>query len=381
VTALVLPLLLTLTSASADLKRVPIPASVTPADLFELAAEGEVVLLPAHHSSPFSMAIVSRSNAPCSTLETAMLTPEGWPKRWKKMTNLRILERKGKRVSYEFEIDMFPVSPTLKGNVEAKKKGEVVFSDPDADGHAIFDLFDVPGGCTMLYHIWRPPGAKDGFAQLIIAIEKRADDASEIGGALATTRGYSHPERTKPRTRTFTPRAQAAWDELAGAGTVIRVARRGGGKAAAVVAKRRTKRKTSDVLWAIRNRRAYKQKLDTVTRVKDHGKKIDYTFGFFGGRVSLEAAVSEKGHVGSPEGLVITERVVDGDLSSGHWLWHVREVVGGTEVELLIDADFISGSFVWRTLAKQDPVIREGLQLQLVLAMMGDLIGGRLLGR
>lgn len=372
-----LPIALTLLANTGDVQRLPMPDGVTAADLYELAGDGEVVILPLHHASPFRMAIATRSAESCSSLEKAMMRPEEWPRRWDKMKNMKVTERAKGRVAYHFQVDMFPVSPTVHGIVEVPAHGEVLFRDPTGqEGHAVFDLFDVEGGCAMLYHIWRPPGQRAAFAKLITRVESRADDAGEIGGALATTRGWAVPEKVGSK-KALSPRARAAWDKLSEAATVIRIMRRGN-KVASLISRRKTSTKTSSVLWTIRNRRDYENKLNTVTNVDEDGAEVEYTFGFFGGRVSVETGAKESGGVGAGDGLHIREQIHGGDLDTGGWTWRVQQFGGGTDVELSIDADLISGSLVWRTLAAQDPVMREAMQLQLVLAMMGDLIGGRL---
>lgn len=374
---LALPLALTLLATGGEVSRVPMPEGVSAAALFDLAVDGEVVILPEHHGDPFRMAIASRSLESCASLEKVMMTPEVWPGRWKKMKNMRVLKRTPKMVSYVFQIDMFPVSPTVSGTVQVEGPGEVVFRDPTGkEGHAVFDLFDVDGKCALLYHIKRPPGQRAAFAQLITRVESRADDAGEIGGALATTRGYAVPEKVG-RAGPLSARALAAWEKLSESATVIRMVRRGK-NVAAIVARRQTHLRTADVLSTIRNRRAYENKVDAIVDVDHDGSKVEYTFGFFGGRVTIHNKISESGRLDAPTGVVITERVTGGDIKSGHWRWRVKPIAGGTDIEVRVDADLISGSLVWRTLAAQDPVIREGMQMQFVLGLMGDLIGGRL---
>jgi hypothetical protein len=166
------------------------------------------------------------------------------------------------------------------------------------------------------------------------------------------------------------------WDELAGAGTVLRLTERPGDNSIVLTSKRRVTTDSDAVLWAIRDRKRYAEKLDGVKKVRDRGRDVSWTFGYFGGRVRFDTAGSEVGDIDGRDGLLITERITGGDVKSGYWTWRVRRVAGGTEVELHMDMDLSKGSLIMRRFVAQEPIIAYGLPMQLSLTMMAELVGG-----
>lgn len=372
--AVTLPLLLALQGAPGS---ASFPKGVPTTGLLELTEKGELVLLPRHNSSPFSAFVVTRSPQQCAALEETMLAVEGYPKRWPSIKEVRVEKRTPTTVEYEFDMD-FVFSPTIKGKIDRPQPGTVIFHDVDTGGRFTWTLRDVRAGCHVVYRLYQPPGKQSGFVALITSVESGAGDSGELAGAIASARGYSKPERDVRGDGLLSDAGRMAWDRLAAEGTVLRLVR-SKNRPAVVITKRRTNRAPSEVLWSIRDRRRYTGKLDIVRKVKDRGRQVDWGFGYFGGRVNLTTAVSEQGAANEPGGVTITERVTGGDLERGEWRWNVREVQGGTEVELTIDLDIASGSLVLRSLAEQDPMIRDAGSLQMALAMMGALIGGKLL--
>lgn len=370
---LTLPLLLSLATAPGT----NVPRGVSAEGLMELTQKGELILLPRHSTSPFHALIVTRSSQRCSSLEEAMLSVERYPERWSSIKEVRVQTRTPTRVEYEFDMD-FVFSPTIKGKVERPRAGTVVFHDIDTGGRFTWSLEDVRGDCHVVYRLYQPQGKSSGFVSLITAVESGAGDSGELAGAIASARGYMKPELEVKHAVPLSVSGRDAWDRLAAEGTVLRVERQPG-KPTVVVSRRRTNRPATEVLWSIRDRRRYAQKIDIVRKVKDRGAHVDWTFGYFGGRVSVTTAIQETGSVASADGVQIRERVTGGDLDVGEWRWRVREVPGGTEVELTIDLDISAGSLVLRSLAAQDPMIRDAGSLQLALSMMGSLVGGKLL--
>ena len=87
--------------------------------------------------------------------------------------------------------------------------------------------------------------------------------------------------------------------------------------------------------------------------------------------------MTEEGRTDNLEGLRITERITGGDIEHGYWRWTVREVEGGTEVELYFDADLARGSMVLRSMVRQGEDLLDAMPMQVALSMMGQLIGGR----
>lgn len=353
------------------------PSGVSPVGLQELTRNGEVFLLPQHNASPFSAWILTRSTTSCASLEEAMLDVESYPKRWPGIQEVRVLRRQATRVDYEFDMD-FILSPTIKGRVDHPQSGSIIFHDLETGGRASWSMRQVGDGCQAAYQLFQPKGKQSGFVGLITAVERGASDSGELAGAIASARGYMQPEGSGRGHTGLSGAGQAAWDRLAASGTAVRLVRKTG-SSAIVIAKRRTDRPISEVVWSLRDRLRYPQKVDIVRKVKDHGRDADWGFGYFGGRVNLTTRFEESGAAATPEGLRLTERVIDGDLERGHWTWTLREVEGGTEAEVQIDLDISEGSMVLRSLAAQDPMIRDAGSLQFALAMMGGLIGGKTL--
>jgi hypothetical protein len=299
---------------------------------------------------------------------------EGYPKLWPKLTDVNVLEKDDRHVKFEFRIDL-TFSPVIKGQVERPAKGVIVFHDTRTGGKGWYQLRNAPGGCQILYHLSQPEGRYSEFVELAMKVERNLTDAGEIGGVLASLRGLSRPERDIAKATENTPAARQAWDELASRGTAVRTLHRKG-RPAAVVTKRRIQRSPTSVLFSIRNRAEYARSLDVVKSVKERGRKVNWSIGYFGGRVRFTTDVTERGDVNAPGGLVITERVSGGDIDDGFWQWTVRAVDGGTEVELYVDANFPEGSMIMSRLAKGDELLAMSLQLQFGLALTGGVVGG-----
>jgi hypothetical protein len=357
----------------------PLPASTPLTGLLDLTARGEVILLPAHDSSPFDAVIATRSRHGCDRIERTLLDVEGYPRVWPGLQEVRVVKRTKREIHYEFDIDMM-FSPTLKGLVEHPARGVVVFRDQDTGGHAWYQLRDGPDGCQIVYTIHQPKGKRSGFVDLIRKLESGAGDMGELLGGIGTIRGLARPEQEVRRAPPVTRSAQLAWDQLASRGTVMRAIRRPGGRTA-LASKRVVSTPVADVLWAVRNRARYVKQVDAVKAVRDDGRTADWSISYFGGRVNVKTAIVEEGDVNSLEGLRITERVVGGDIRSGFWRWTIRAVEGGTEVELYYDADLARGSLVLRNFARQDRNLYIALPMHLSLKMMGDVVGGKPLRR
>ncbi len=355
--------------------RSALPRDVPTGGLLDLTTRGEVVFLPKHNTSPFDAFMATRSRRSCREIERTLMNVAGYPKLWSGIESVRIEKQTPTRVEYEFDVDVV-LSPTMKGVVEHPSPGVVVFHDVETGGRFWYQLRDVASGCQMLYHLHQPKGAHSGFVNLILTVEKGAADSSEVIGALASLRGVVHVEDEIERVADTSAEAVRAWDALAAHGTVLRTQYEKGHHLR-MTSKRRVSRAVSDILWSIRNRSHYDDKLDLVKKVKDHGRTVDYTFGYFGGRVRFKTAVTEEGDVAAPEGLRITERITGGDVDSGHWQWTVRAVDGGTEVDLFLDMDLAQGSLLMRNFAKQDPAMVYALPTQITLTMMAALVGGR----
>lgn len=370
---LTLPLLVAAGAAAAP---STLPSNVSLAGLLELSREGEVLFLPRLQASPFEAVIGTSSPKSCAEHEAALMDVDGYPRLWKDIKEVRVQKRAPKRIEYEFDIDLV-FSPTIKGVVEHPSAGVVTFNDVETSGRFTYELRSVAGGCHILYHLYQPAGQKSGFVKLITTVEKGAADTGELIGALASLRGVaSSPTGQKAALASSSESAERAWDQLAGAGTVLRLSPRPGDAAVVLTTKRRVSKNSDAVLWAIRDRKRYAKELDTVKKVKDRGRSVSWTFGYFGGRVKFDTAVTEEGDVAAPGGLVITERITSGDVDKGFWRWRVREVAGGTEVELHMDMDLTPGSLIMRNFVAKEPIIALGLPTQLALTMMGELIGG-----
>lgn len=371
--ALLLPLFLAAQSGSPLVSTLP--RSVPAKGLLELTARGEVVLLPRHNASPFDALMATRSARSCEQIERTLMDVNGYPELWKPIEAVRILKHTPKRVEYEFDVDIV-LTPTIKGIVENPSPGVVVFHDVETGGRFWYQLRDVASGCQILYHLHQPKGERSGFVKLITAVEKGAADSGELIGALTSLRGVVHVEDEIKKAPVPTLEAQRAWDELASRGTVLRTLYERGHHLR-MASKRRVARPVHEVLWAIRNRAHYDDKLDLVKDVEDQGRSVDYTFGYFGGRVSFTTQVTEEGDAEGPGGLTITERITSGDVDDGYWRWTVRAVDGGTEVDLFLDMDLAKGSVIMRNFAKQDPAMAYALPTQITLTMMSSLVGGR----
>lgn len=365
---------LVLTAFSLATTPVALPGAVDAGGVWDLADQGEVVLLPRHQATPFSAWVFSRTKHRCDAVEQAILEVENYPKRWPNIRAVRLLSRDERFIHYEFDIDLV-FSPTLTGKIEKIRPGTVAFHDIETGGLFQWHLVQTRQGCLAAYQLFQPSGQQSGFVSLITAVENGAGDSGEIAGALASARGYMKPEFEGSSPYTDVQRAQRSWEQLAAQGTVMRLSRRAG-HPTQFTSKRRIDRTPAQVLAAIRDRPSYARQLDIVRGVRHRGAVTHWEMGYFGGSVQLSTRSQEQGALDSPTGLVVTEKVIGGDLPAGTWRWHIRPVDGGTEVELWMDLDFTAGSFVMRNLVSQHTLLRDAASMQLGLSMMGALVGG-----
>lgn len=367
-------------------ERARVPADVPLAGLMELARQGEIALLPAHNRQPFNALVITRSSGTCDAVADAMMDVGSWHKRWN-IKEAVILEKTPTRVKYELQLDIM-LTPRIPGVIERPKHDTVVFNDVETGAQFIWTLEDAAGAaaggtCAMRYSLLETPGKASGWVAAVKTLEASAVDAANFAAALSSARGFARAEAAP----SIGAGGEGAFAALAAHGTAFRVVHSKAsllGKALPrIVARRVIDRPISEVLWSLRDKKRWPERIDVLSRVSDKGRSAEYTVAAFGGRVSFDTDVRESGDANTAEGLTLTESVMsgDGDLSSGKWTFRVRPVPGGTDVELAWDVDLTAGSAVMRTLAKADPVARESLAIHMVLSLMGDVVGGNPIGK
>jgi hypothetical protein len=372
--------------AGAGPERARVPADVPIAGIMELARQGEIALLPQHDKQPFNALVLTRSSGSCDSVAHAMMDVGSWHKRWN-IKEATILERTpatgpATRVKYELQLDMM-LTPRIPGVIERPKPDTVVFNDVETGAQFIWTLEDVDGGCSMRYSLLETPGKASGWVAAVKTLEASAVDAANFAAALSSARGFARSEAANH----LGAGGEGAFTALAAHGTAFRVVHNKlsvQGKALPrIVARRVIDKPINDVLWSIRDKKRWPDKIEVFSSVTDKGAAAKYTVAAFGGRVSFETAVVEKGDANTPDGMTLTESITDGDgdLSKGSWQWRVRPAPGGTDVELTWDLDLTAGSAVMRTLAKVDPVARESLAIHMVLSLMGDVVAGKPVGK
>jgi hypothetical protein len=371
VTAASLLWTLTLAIGTAAPQRATIPPDVSRDGLVELTRQGEVVFLPQHDVQPFNAVILSSTPAACGDVEKSIMDVEGWPKLYKNIKKVTILEKAEERVRYVLELDI-KLAPDIPGLVENPQPGRVVFTDPDTKATFIYTLEPNDKGCTVQYSLLEAKGKPGGWTAVVRALEESAVDAANVAAAVSSLRGYAKGEQ---QAGTVTARGTGAMASLAHHGTVMRV-QRVGGRTPVVIVRRVVARPIDEVLWSLRDRVRYSEKIDFFSEVaQEEGGAHEYDIRAFGGRVSFDAKQTETGDAATV--VTIEEKVTGGDLKRGSWVWKVRPVPGGTDVELVWDVDVIAGSSVLAAGASFDPMARECMALHFALAMMGDLVGGR----
>jgi hypothetical protein len=374
-------------------ERARVPADVPLAGIMELARQGEIALLPQHNKQPFNALVLTRSSGSCDAdaVAHAMMDVGSWHKRWN-IKEAVIVERtpatgEPTSVLYELQLNMM-LAPRIPGLIQRPKPDTVVFNDVETGAQFIWTLEDVDGGCSMRYSSMRyslleTPGKASGWVAAVKTLEASAVDAANFAAALSSARGFARSEAAA----NLGAGGEGAFAALAAHGTAFRVVhtkQSAAGKALPrIVARRVIDRPINDVLWSLRDKKRWPDKIDVLSSVTDKGTAAEYTVAAFGGRVSFETAVVEKGDANTADGLTLTETITDGDgdLSKGSWFWRVRPAPGGTDVELTWDLDLTAGSAIMRTLAKTDPVARESLAIHMVLSFMGDVVSGRPVGK
>jgi hypothetical protein len=379
ISALLAPLL-ALAPAAPPVARARVPADVPMSGLLELTREGEVALLPAHNQQPFNAILVTKSKDPCPKVAHDMMDIESWPSRWS-IKDAVVLERTPTRVKYEIQLDI-AIAPRIPGIIDHPDANRVIFNDIQTGAQFIWTLDPLgagggESGCAMRYSLLETPGKASGWVAVVKALETSAVDAANFAAALSSSRGFAKPEQQRGQ---VTQSGETAFASLAAHGTALRLVR-APKKFPVIVARRVVERSVDDVVWAIRDKRRYQEKIDVIRSVTDRGRTARYTVGAFGGRVGIATEVVESGDLRTPEGLTIRETVTGGDLDKGSWVWKIRPVPGGTDVELTWDVDVAEGSAVMRTLGRTDPVARESLAIHMALAFVGELVGGKPIGR
>ncbi|HEY4222215.1 MAG TPA: SRPBCC family protein [Myxococcota bacterium] len=355
-------------------ERARLPADVPLSGLLDLSRQGEVALLPVHDQQPFNALIVTKSRESCEQVAHEMLDVETWPSRWS-IKSVTVDERTATSVRYRMQLDI-ALAPTIPGFIEHPSPDKVIFNDVQTGAKFIWTLGDVEGGCAMRYSLLETPGKPSEFVAVMKALEGTIADAGNFAAGLSSARGFAHPETSGA---TASASGLAAFAALAGHGTALRIWRQQK-KFPVVIARRVIERPVDEVLWSVRDKKRYTDKIAVFKTVDDHGTNCHYKIGAFGGRVSFDTAVSESGDAHTDEGITLTEKVTGGDLKRGGWTWHVKPVAGGTDVEITFDLDITEGSTVMSTLASADPVAKESMTIHMALALMGDLIGGKPLG-
>jgi hypothetical protein len=304
-----------------------------------------------------------------------MLAVEEYPKRFN-VKEVRVLERTPASVRYELELGV-AFAPTVPGYIESPSEGRVVFHDQNTGADFIWTLDGVENGCNMRYSLLETPGKASGWVSVVRTLNESMVDAANFAAAIGSARGYTKPEKKGAQ---MSAAGETAFFQLAGHGTAVRFLRSQGGEVPAVVARRVVARSVDEVLWSIRDKKRWKDNIDVFTKIVDKGRSATYTVGAFGGRVTWTTEISESGDPNTAEGLLITEKVVSGDLSKGSWQWRIRAVPGGSDVELLWDVDIPKGSSIMITIAETDPSARESMTIHMALAFAGKIIGGKPLG-
>ena len=353
------------------------PAGVSQAALLELSAFGEVIFLPRRNRNPFSALIFTQSQQSCAAVKHKMLDVAGYPKLWDHIEGETLIrEKTATRTRYALHLDL-PLAPDLEGLVEDAGPRAVTFHDVETGGSFAWNLHDAGSKCHMQYRLYQPPGKESPFVTLLRKMEDGVGDSAELSAALATARGYASKTSSKTPENLST-RARQALETLAGKGIALRVIRKPDGNVI-IVGKRRVALSTDVVLSKIRNRRSAARRADFLADVEEDGEAREWKVRYFNGRVNFLTKALEAGNVASDEGMTVREQVVGGDIDEGHWLWRVRQVPGGSDVELTVDLDVTKGSYVLSSLTSHDTTIRDAARFQIVFAFLGDHLGGRAL--
>lgn len=362
-------------SGAAPKDAVRVPAGVNTTAMMELTQFGEVVFLPERNRNPFSAVIFTHGNAQCSSMKGKMLNVAGYPKLWDHIEGETIIRKKtAKTTRYALQLDL-PLAPDLEGLVEDAGRNRVVFHDVETGGSFHWSLRDVGPKCHMRYTLYQPPGKESPFVTLLRKMEDGVGDAAEVSAALATARGYaSNTSRRAPHQ--ISDRAQHTMEVLAGKGIALRVLRNPNGNVA-IMGKRRVALSPANVLQKIRNRHQAARNADFLDDVEAEDGGHEWAIRYFKGSVDFVTHTQENGAADAPGGITIREAVKSGDIENGSWTWRVREVDGGTDIELLVDLDVTKGSYVLSSLTRHDTTIRDAARFQMVLSFLGDHIGGR----
>jgi hypothetical protein len=350
------------------------PQSMPIADLADMTRTGELMFLPKHQKSPFDAFLVTSTARSCKSVERIAMDVKGYPRHWPHMREgVKVIEKEPNKVRYAFKLDVM-FSPTIEGLVENPHPGRIIFWDPESGGKFIWDLKSHADRCIMFYHLHQPLGKQSGFVKLVQHFEDDVADAAELAGGIATCRGYRiGNQRNGPIKTSVVPRE--TWTRLAGGGTVLRTQVRQN-QIMLVYAARRIQTPAPMVLKRIKDHASYAGELDFLTSAAPVRNKTKWRVAYFGGRVNFATETTQSGDL-TQSGIVrIKERVVGGDLEEGEWEWTIRQVPGGTEIDLRLDLDLTRGSRILGALASQDPLVKDAAVIQVALKFMGQIVGG-----
>lgn len=375
-----LPLLLApalaLAAATAGPPRARIPAGVPMGTLLSLSSDGEVGFLPEHDVQPFNALLVTRAAVPCDEVARAMMDVENYPSRFN-VKRAHILERSERAVRYELELGII-FAPRVPGHVSRNVRDQVIYNDLETGAQFIWTLKDLPQGCAMTYSMVETPGKASGWVAVVRTLEASAVDAANFAAGLSSARGFTKPE--DGHVGTVRPEDDRALGELARHGTALHV-RRAAGLFPVVVTRRVIDRPLEAVRASIEDRARYGDAVTVVKRARAQGTNASYDLAAFGGRVRIDTAVDARDDDASGA-FTLTERVTGGDVpaASGYWIWQLRPVTGGTDVQLTWALDITAGSALLDAMARTDPMARESLALHMALSLMGRVVGGTPLG-
>lgn len=328
-------------------------AVLTPAALASVAVLAPITFAAdAHAASPIAVLPASASGAllkggaalhtqtdvSCDDMRARITDIAGYPDRFSAIKSTRVLAKDASGLTYETEVGVVFLTGQTTQKMTRLADGRVQFVDQGNGAMATWRFRETKtGGCLLRYTIKEDPRNPGDVLKLAESFQTGAAPITRIALSLAAFEGFvDKAKHTRPRLRNGEIALGLRWKK---------------GQVVGIQARRALQAPVSTVVGRLERLGPHLGQsalgVNGMSVERTAGNRTTWKMKAYGGTVNFTTArsVQQDGDT-----WVVTERVVDGDLDTGHWTYRVRRVSGQTEVALDWRIEPRFGSFVYRQL-------------------------------